>query len=188
MKRCGGRARWTTKACTGSRSRSGMTTSRAARQIAAAARTPVQIGENFSQVHDMQKAIDAGACDYVMPDLERIGGVTGWQRASALAAHSRSADVIASLSRSQCAPARCDADRALARIRGLDESVAHGAADDRATGRPFRPASPALGWPGTTKWCGAMRKFSDIDARMCATRTILLALLITAVAGRPDAD
>lgn len=54
--------------------------------IAAAAVTPVQIGENFSQVHDMEKAIDAGASDYVMPDLERIGGVTGWQRASALAA------------------------------------------------------------------------------------------------------
>jgi mandelate racemase len=48
----------------------------------------VQIGENFSQVYDMQKALDAGACDLVMPDLERIGGVTGWQRASALAAAS----------------------------------------------------------------------------------------------------
>jgi mandelate racemase len=48
-------------------------------------RTPVQIGENFSQVYDMQKALAALACDFVMPDLERIGGVTGWQRASALA-------------------------------------------------------------------------------------------------------
>lgn len=55
-------------------------------EIAAAAATPVQIGENFSQVYDMEKALDARACDYVMPDLERIGGVTGWQRASALAA------------------------------------------------------------------------------------------------------
>ena len=55
--------------------------------VAAAARTPVQIGENFSQVFDMQKAVDACASDYVMPDLERIGGVTGWQRASELAAH-----------------------------------------------------------------------------------------------------
>ena len=47
--------------------------------------TPIQIGENFSLVYDMQKALAAGACDYVMPDLERIGGVTGWQRASGLA-------------------------------------------------------------------------------------------------------
>jgi len=55
-------------------------------EIAAAVATPVQIGENFSQVYDMQKALDARACDYVMPDLERIGGITGWQRASTLAA------------------------------------------------------------------------------------------------------
>jgi len=34
----------------------------------------------------MAQALDAGACDYVMPDLERIGGVTGWRAAAALAA------------------------------------------------------------------------------------------------------
>ncbi len=34
----------------------------------------------------MAAALAAGAADYVMPDLERIGGVTGWQRAAALAA------------------------------------------------------------------------------------------------------
>ena len=33
----------------------------------------------------MEKALAAGACDLVMPDLERIGGVTGWRRAAALA-------------------------------------------------------------------------------------------------------
>ena len=54
-------------------------------QLRRAISTPVQIGENFSLVHDMQKAIEAGACDYVMPDLERIGGVSGWLQASALA-------------------------------------------------------------------------------------------------------
>ena len=53
--------------------------------LARALQTPVQIGENFSLVYDMKKALDAGGCDYVMPDLERIGGVTGWQQASALA-------------------------------------------------------------------------------------------------------
>ncbi|MGH8603162.1 MAG: enolase C-terminal domain-like protein, partial [Gammaproteobacteria bacterium] len=31
------------------------------------------------------QAITAGACDYVMPDLMRIGGVTGWLRAAAIA-------------------------------------------------------------------------------------------------------
>ena len=54
-------------------------------EVAAALSTPVQIGENFSQVHAMRAALDARASDYVMPDLERIGGVTGWLLASALA-------------------------------------------------------------------------------------------------------
>ena len=52
-----------------------------ARQLA----TPIQIGENFSLPTGMEQALAAGACDYVMPDLERIGGVTGWLRAAELA-------------------------------------------------------------------------------------------------------
>ena len=48
--------------------------------------TPVQIGENFSLPEQMAEALAAKACDCVMPDLERIGGVTGWQRAASLAA------------------------------------------------------------------------------------------------------
>jgi mandelate racemase len=47
--------------------------------------TPIQIGENFSETTAMAAALAAGACDYVMPDLERIGGVTGWLGAAALA-------------------------------------------------------------------------------------------------------
>jgi mandelate racemase len=52
-------------------------------------KTPIQIGENFSESAAMVAALAAGAADYVMPDLERIGGVTGWQRAAALAATHR---------------------------------------------------------------------------------------------------
>ncbi|MEP7070601.1 MAG: enolase C-terminal domain-like protein [Usitatibacter sp.] len=52
--------------------------------------TPIQIGENFSQPHAMEEALRLNACDFVMPDLERIGGVTGWMRAAGLAhAHGR---------------------------------------------------------------------------------------------------
>ena len=51
--------------------------------------TPIQIGENFSESSAMAVALAAGAADYVMPDLERIGGVTGWLRAAALAAAHR---------------------------------------------------------------------------------------------------
>jgi mandelate racemase len=50
---------------------------------------PIQIGENFSLSDAMALALKAGAADYVMPDLERIGGVSGWQRAAALAATHR---------------------------------------------------------------------------------------------------
>jgi mandelate racemase len=54
---------------------------RIARELA----TPVQIGENFMGPEQMAQALAAGACDYVMPDAQRIGGVTGWMRAAALA-------------------------------------------------------------------------------------------------------
>ena len=47
---------------------------------------PIQIGENFSGPAAMRTALAADACDCVMPDLERIGGVTGWQRAAGMAA------------------------------------------------------------------------------------------------------
>ena len=54
---------------------------RIARELA----TPVQIGENFMGPEQMAQALAAGACDYVMPDAQRIGGVTSWMRAAALA-------------------------------------------------------------------------------------------------------
>jgi mandelate racemase len=47
--------------------------------------TPIQIGENFFGPRSMAEALAAEACDYVMPDAQRIGGVTGWLRAAALA-------------------------------------------------------------------------------------------------------
>jgi mandelate racemase len=58
---------------------------RGAAELARELAIPIQIGENFSQPSAMEEALAAGACDYVMPDLERIGGVTGWQRAAAIA-------------------------------------------------------------------------------------------------------
>ena len=54
-------------------------------RIAEEARTPIQIGENWWGPHDVQKSLEAGACDYGMPDAMKIGGVTGWVRAAALA-------------------------------------------------------------------------------------------------------
>jgi mandelate racemase len=48
--------------------------------------TPLQIGENFSLSSSMATALEQGQPKYVMPDLERIGGVTGWREAARLAA------------------------------------------------------------------------------------------------------
>jgi mandelate racemase len=47
--------------------------------------TPIQIGENFDGPYAMADAIAAHACDYAMPDFARIGGVSGWLEAAALA-------------------------------------------------------------------------------------------------------
>jgi len=57
--------------------------------LADALAIPIQIGENFSGPREMAQALTAKAADYVMPDLERIGGVTGWLRAAGLAAGHR---------------------------------------------------------------------------------------------------
>jgi mandelate racemase len=51
-------------------------------------KVPIQIGENFSLPTAMTVALDRSAANYVMPDLERIGGVTGWRQAAEIA-HSR---------------------------------------------------------------------------------------------------
>jgi mandelate racemase len=54
-------------------------------QIRKSAQIPIQLGENCWGVHDMRKALDAGAADVFMPDACKIGGVTGWLRAAGLA-------------------------------------------------------------------------------------------------------
>lgn len=55
-------------------------------QLVERLRTPIQIGENFNGPAAMQTALDAGACDCAMPDVARIGGVTGWLQGAAIAA------------------------------------------------------------------------------------------------------
>lgn len=57
----------------------------ASAELAALLRTPVQIGENFAGPRAMAAALGRNASDLVMPDLERIGGVSGWLSAAALA-------------------------------------------------------------------------------------------------------
>ncbi len=54
-------------------------------RLAAELKTPIQIGENFYGPRDLHIALQKKACDLVMPDFMRIGGVTGWLRAAAIA-------------------------------------------------------------------------------------------------------
>ena len=54
-------------------------------QLAQELKTPIQIGENFYGPRALYTALEMKACDYVMPDFMRIGGVTGWLRAAAIA-------------------------------------------------------------------------------------------------------
>jgi len=57
-------------------------------EIARRLSVPLQIGENFNGPEAMADAVAMGACDYVMPDVARIGGVTGWMHAAGIAAAS----------------------------------------------------------------------------------------------------
>ncbi|QQP88165.1 hypothetical protein IGS68_19165 [Skermanella sp. TT6] len=54
-------------------------------RVRAASPVPVQTGENWWFPSDMARAVAARACDLAMPDLMKIGGITGWLRAMALA-------------------------------------------------------------------------------------------------------
>ncbi len=54
-------------------------------EVSREAKTPIQIGENWWGPHDMSNSLSAGASDFVMVDVMKIGGVTSWLRAAALA-------------------------------------------------------------------------------------------------------
>jgi mandelate racemase len=49
-------------------------------------KVPIQIGENFNGPEGLLRAVNARASDYVMVDVARIGGVTGWLQAAGIAA------------------------------------------------------------------------------------------------------
>lgn len=55
------------------------------RRIRQAVDTPVQLGESWWGVRAMAASIAAGASDLAMLDIIRIGGVSGWTIAAALA-------------------------------------------------------------------------------------------------------
>ncbi len=56
--------------------------------IADATKTPIQLGENLSGLPPLFDVLKSEATDFLMFDLDRIGGVSGWQLASGLASAS----------------------------------------------------------------------------------------------------
>jgi mandelate racemase len=58
-------------------------------RVAAGMATPLQLGENLYGAAAAAAAIAARASDCLMPDLMRIGGVSGWLAAADLAAHAK---------------------------------------------------------------------------------------------------
>lgn len=51
--------------------------------------TPIATGENTYMPQGFRRLLDANACDIVMPDVQRVGGVTGWMRVAAMAEAAR---------------------------------------------------------------------------------------------------
>lgn len=54
-------------------------------EIARTLALPLQLGENFDGPKDLLRAVQAQACDLAMPDVARIGGVSGWMQAAGVA-------------------------------------------------------------------------------------------------------
>ncbi len=54
--------------------------------VAREARTAIQTGESWWGPSDTAKCLAVGGCDHAMLNAMKIGGVTGWQRAAAIAA------------------------------------------------------------------------------------------------------
>lgn len=56
------------------------------KKITSLSQVPIQCGESWCGISDMQNSLANAASDYVMPDVMKIGGVTGWMQAASLAA------------------------------------------------------------------------------------------------------
>lgn len=53
--------------------------------LAAEIETPIQLGENLFSEIEVSRALNLKSCDYLMPDVMKIGGATHWLRAADMA-------------------------------------------------------------------------------------------------------
>ena len=56
-----------------------------AAELTAATKTPVQLGENLWSLTEVERALNLGSSNYLMPDVAKIGGATQWLRAAKMA-------------------------------------------------------------------------------------------------------
>lgn len=56
-----------------------------AADLTAATKTPIQLGENLWSLTELERALNLGSSDYLMPDVAKIGGATQWLRAAKMA-------------------------------------------------------------------------------------------------------
>ena len=113
-------------------------------EIAREVQTPIQCGENWWGRSDVQHALDARASDYVMLDVMKVGGVTGWLRASALAQRQGNSRVEPPLARAQ-------RSSSASRRRRTGSSMRTGGTRSRASpcrSRTAWPTSPGRPAPG----------------------------------------
>lgn len=55
-------------------------------KITAATKTPLQLGENLWGARQVAESLRMKASDYMMPDLMKVGGVSGWMQAASVCA------------------------------------------------------------------------------------------------------
>ena len=68
------------RSASGSRSRCRRKICQGHAKVRATSPIPIQAGENWWFPRGFAEAIAAGASDFIMPDLMKVGGVTGWLR------------------------------------------------------------------------------------------------------------
>ena len=112
-------------------------------QVAREIRTPIQAGENWWGDLELRHAIDAGASDFVMLDVMKAGGVSGWMRGAGDRRGARHPGLESPVAGDQRAVAVRDADGALAGILRLVEP-------DRRRADPHRERA-----------CGVRRRARD---------------------------
>ena len=56
-----------------------------AAELTTATKTPIQLGENLWSLTEVERALNLGSSDYLMPDVAKIGGATQWLRAAKMA-------------------------------------------------------------------------------------------------------